>query len=509
MEIRISRKGGLNLKRIFAFIVACAVLLSCAFAEETSNITLPEPEATLSASIIGDYAEPLSCDVTLSYPGEDGSSLTSLTRSISADRGKQMIEAVLFELLETTHSRSPVRHWSADARLLGIEYACGTVTVNLSVDAAARQNDFSYLLLCRAIVNTLLQMEGVEAVNILTAGRSEMLCRLPVGAFAFANDSISAEYALLQNEESRFIDENTGGISRTALLYFPARNGRYLLPEAVSVNFGDSNYISALLNALSKGPSNTDSCFSAIPAKLDLLTGEPVISINEAGQRIAQLDFSELVTNYMAFSGMESWQLYASAALTICSFVPEIDGICILEEGVPVSECTIGEELFIFENGIIRREDFAHLIGSCAGRYFANSDGKLSRISGAVSQSGASSAKTILTEMILDRAPVDETLKSVFPAEIVPADILGVRIEDGIANVNLSADFYSSCQILSQDEERNLIFAMVNALCELDQVGSVRFWVEGQSVESLSQNIYLKSALMPNPGLVQEKASEE
>jgi hypothetical protein len=50
---------------------------------------------------------------------------------------------------------------------------------------------------------------------------------------------------------------------------------------------------------------------------------------------------------------------------------------------------------------------------------------------------------------------------------------------------------------------------MVNALCELDQVGSVRFWVEGQSVESLSQNIYLKSALMPNPGLVQEKASEE
>ena len=206
---------------------------------------------------------------------------------------------------------------------------------------------------------------------------------------------------------------------------------------------------------------------------------------------------------------MESWQLFASAALTICSFVPEIDGVRILEEGIPVEGCSIGDEYLSFENGIIRRRDFTHLIGSCAGRYFADSDGMLRRISGAVSQSGAGSAKTILSEMIQDRTPVDENLSSVFPPEIDPADILGVRIENGIANVNLSADFYSSCQILSPQEERNLIFAMVNALCELEQVGSVRFWVEGKAVESLSQNIYLKSALMPNPGLVQTEASEE
>ena len=503
----------MNLKRILACALSAAILWSClslpAAAEAPSSIILPEPESADAAYIIGDYAEPVTTDVTLSYPGEDGNSLTSLTRSITAERGDQLIEAVLFELLETTDSRSSVRHWSADVKLLGAEYACGTVTVNLSVDAAARQSDYSYLLLCRAIANTLLNMEGVTAVNILAAGRSEMICRLPAGAFVSPSDSVSAEYAILQNEESRFIDENSGGITRTALLYFPARTGRYLLPEAVQINFGDSNYISALLSALSKGPASKDSCFSALPAKLDLLTGEPVIRINEAGQRIAELDFSELVTNYMAFSGMESWQLYASAALTICSFVPEIDGISILEEGVPVNGCSIGEEYIAFENGVIRREDFAHLIGSCAGRYFTNADGLLTRISGAVSQTGASSAKTILTAMILDRSPVDESLKSVFPAEIVPADILGVRIEGGIANVNLSADFYSACQILSAAEERNLIFAMVNALCELDQVGSVRFWVEGKAVDSLSQNIYLKSALMPNPGLVQKKASEE
>jgi len=71
-----------------------------------------------------------------------------------------------------------------------------------------------------------------------------------------------------------------------------------------------------------------------------------------------------------------------------------------------------------------------------------------------------------------------------------------------VAKVNLSAGFYAACQVLDAEAERLLIYAMVNALCELDQVGSVRFFVEGSAVESLSRDIYLKSALMPNPGIV-------
>lgn len=497
------------MKRILAYLLALCLFVSGALAEEAAGIVLPEPEPTVSARIIGDYAEPVNRDVTIYYPGEDGNSLTSLTRSISADRGDQLIQAVLFELFETTDNRAPIRHWPADVKLLSSEFACGTVTVNLSLDAGARQSDFGHLLLCRAIANTLLNMDGITAVNILTAGRSEMLCRLPIGVFTSSSDGVSAEYAILQNEESRFLDEKTAEIKRNAILYFPSRDGRYLLPEAASFNLGDENYISALLSALSRGPKNAQNCFSAIPAKLELLTGEPVIRVDDSGERIAELDISELVTNYLAFSGLESWQLYASVVLTVCSFVPEIDGVRLFEQGVPVSACMIGDERLEFENNILRRRDFAHLIGSCAGRYYANAEGTLTRLDGAISQSGASSAKTILTEMIADRTPSDESLASVFPAEIVPSDILGVRIENGVANVNLSASFYSACQILDSDQERNLIFAMVNALCELEQVGSVRFWVEDQIVDSLSQNIYLKSALMPNPGLVKAVASEE
>lgn len=501
------------MKRLCAIAIMLCLLSGMiwgqAYAEEASGIILPEPKAEASDRIIGDFAEMISRDVTLYYPGDDGNSLITITRSISADRGDQLIEAVLFELLETSDNRSPVRLWSPDVQLLGAEYACGTVTVNLSVDAAVRQNDYSFLLLCRTIANTLLNLDGVHAVNILTADRSESICRLPAGAFTAVSDGISAEYAILQNEESRFLEEKTSGISRHAILYFPSRDGRYMLPETASLSLGDENYIAALLNGLSKGPENSDCSFSSIPPKLELLTDEAKIIVSESGQRIAELDFTETAANYLAFSGTESWQLFASVTLTVCSFVPEIDGVRLSIEGNAVTECLIGDELIQFENAIMRRRDFSHLIGSCAGRYYANADGMLNRLNGAISQSGASSAKTILTEMIADREPPAENLTSVFPEEIIPGDILGVRIENAVANVNLSASFYSACQILSPEQERNLIFSMVNALCELDQVGSVRFWIEGKSVDSLSQNIYLKSALMPNPGLISKTASGE
>ena len=49
-----------------------------------------------------------------------------------------------------------------------------------------------------------------------------------------------------------------------------------------------------------------------------------------------------------------------------------------------------------------------------------------------------------------------------------------------------------------------LLYSMVDTLCEMDDINAVRFYVEGLSAETLAGGIYLKSPLMPNPGIVIE-----
>ena len=81
-------------------------------------------------------------------------------------------------------------------------------------------------------------------------------------------------------------------------------------------------------------------------------------------------------------------------------------------------------------------------------------------------------------------------------------DLLGVEVSGRTARVNLSAGFYRACQPLDAVGERSVVYAMVNTLCQLDSISAVRFYVEGMAAETLAGGIYLKSALMPNPGLV-------
>ena len=115
----------------------------------------------------------------------------------------------------------------------------------------------------------------------------------------------------------------------------------------------------------------------------------------------------------------------------------------------------------------------------------------------------------LLTELLNPVNAYLPGLQSVFPDGLAQEDILGVIIENRTATVNLSGNFYARCQGLSPQQERLLVYAMVNTLSELDHIGAVSFLVEGEQVDSLAQNIYLKTALMPDPGLVQEAADSE
>ena len=214
------------------------------------------------------------------------------------------------------------------------------------------------------------------------------------------------------------------------------------------------------------------------------------------------LNFSSALANYLAFSGLDVWELAGSLALTACSFLPEIDAVRIMVNGDPITACTIGDTILRFENGLIRRSDFAGRVGSVVTLYLADAQGRLEPVSRAVSTRSALSPRSLLNELFDYTDRGGRQLGFPIPENVRAEDILGIEIAGQIARVNLSANFYRCCQPLDADSERTLVYCMVNTLCAMEGIRAVRFYVEGIAADTLAGSIYLKSPLMANPGIV-------
>ena len=494
-----------------ALFAASAIALSaCArpdgAAQDGANVSLPNPPLDIERQILGDATAEEEREITL-YRASDGTmELTTVNRVIRPGADGDLLRSVLEELLAGLPGGGSLLVGGAQATLEDVEFGSGLATVRLSIDAAVNRSDQDYLLLCASISNTLLGIDGVEAVNILTGSRANPICALPGGAFTYRLSNIPAIYAQIQSESDRFLSEGTASIERSAALYFPAYGGQYLLPEIRTLSFSDEDYAKVLIQALCDGPLSRSCCHAAIPANLDLLDAAPVVTVSPDGERILELRLSSVLTNYLALSGVNPRELYGSLVLTLTSFMPELDAVRITIEGNYVSRCDMGTHQVNFSDGRMRRADFSSYIGSSAYLYFYDGSGGLARTECAISQAGAVSAMSILSAMITLRDSYLPGLSSVFPEGVGAEDVLGVAIDGKTATVNLSGNFYSQCQSLDAQRERALVYAMVNALCELDSIGAVRFLVEGRQIDSLVGGIYLGTALMPDPGIVHDFA---
>ena len=503
----------LNRRKLLALFAAAALALSaCAGPEGASqdgaNVSLPNPPPDLERQILGDSAVSEAQEVTL-YRASDGTmELTTVTRTIRAGADGSLLRSVLEELLSGLPGGGSLLLGGAQATLEDLEFGSGLATVRLSIDAAVNRSDQDYLLLCASIADTLLGVDGVEAVNILTGSRSNPICALPMGAITAQINNVPAIYAQIQSERDRFLSEGLATLERTACLYFPALGGQYLLPETRRLVFTDADYASALIQALCDGPRTRICCFSAVPANLELLNEAPRLSVTSDGERVLDLQLSSVLSNYLALSGVEPWQFYGSLVLTLTSFLPELDAVRVAVDGKYVTECDMVTHLASFPDGRMRRSDFAPCVGAGAYLYFSDGSGELVRSECAISQASAISAGSILSAMINLHGSYLPNLNSVFPEGIGAEDVLGIAVEGRTAVVNLSGNFYSQCQSMNEAQERALVYAMVNALAELDSIGAVRFLVEGRQVDSLVGSVYLRTALMPDPGIVREYAPE-
>lgn len=497
------------MNRRFAAGILCGILsltlCSCArtpSADTDAVIVLPEPAAEPVNMILGEKIAAEPENVVLYYVSGDGTSFTTVTRSMILAPGENIYEEAVNVLIGTSGSPEHTALFPKEVRLLDVEYARGIVTVNLSLDAHSVQSEQEYMMMLASVTNTLLSLDDVQAVNVLVNGRSESVSSLPVGVQNEAYTGITPAYAQISAERDYFLESSTGTILREAALYFPAQDATWFVPELRQISFDSDNYASALIRALRVGPTEITCCASAIPEGADLLVNNPKMEVTSAGERVLNLEFSSTLLNYLAFSGLEEWQLIGSLTLTICSFAPEVDAVRIYIDDRMVTNYVIDDRNFEAVDGLHRRSDFSAFVGDTMPVYVPTQSGTLERVERAGSMMHTQSPQSRLYALIDYVLSQENEETSLFPEGVYYDDILGISVEDGIALVNLSANFYQQCQALDATEERGVVYAFVNTLCELDEISGVRFYIEGISAETLSGSIYLKSILLPNPGMI-------
>lgn len=494
--------------RMWALLIALTLLLTGCVpkqrdGENVGSIVMPDPSEEPENMILGEQLPSRLSNVSLYYAMSDGAVFSQVTTGIRADAGESLPEAAV-EALLTPGSGEEMYFSTGDTHMLSCEYACGIATVNLSIDARNVQSEQEELALLTSIGNTLLGIDGVRGVNVLIGGQSESFARLPHGVQTEVIPSVTASYAQLLAERDHLLTDHAMPVSRTATLYFPTAVGSWLVPELREVVFNSDDFAGTLIEALKAGPLEQTCSVASIPAGAELLDPRPQVETLSTGEHALTLNFSSTLANYLAFSGLEIWELAGSLALTVCSFLPEIDAVRILVAGDPITVCQIGDSIMQFEDGLIRRADFAGFIGSVATLYLADSFGALQPVKRAVSTRSALSPRSLLSELFYYTDREDGQLSFPVPENVFAEDVLGIQVAGNIARVNLSANFYRCCQALDASAERSLVYCMVNTLCAMDSIRAVRFYVEGVSAETMAGSIYLRSPLMPNPGVIVE-----
>jgi germination protein M len=497
------------IRRGVALAALCALLSGCspvAFEVQKgpAEVALPEPEAGVPEAPMGDSKREDSALISLYYISEDGQALKQIQRQVSLPSDKTLEEVVAENLLSMPENAALGAVAPYGTTLLSLEQSNGVVTVDLSIDARSVENEQALLNMRAAFANTLCALDGVAHVNLLIGGQEEGILGMPMGSMGKNDGNLATLWAQVQADEARFVQglEGEHTLERNVTFYFPAQDDVYILPEVRSIVFSDENYPQTLMTELLKGPGAEQGVRNLTLQNSEVLTSAPEIQLSEDGLKQICFRFAPNLREMLNQAGVSEGQFFAALVYTMSGFVPELEGVTAFIGDQAVSEVQLGGQMLSLEDGVMRREDFHNAAGRQVELYFAAEEGGLTRITRAMDQQSAASPRVLLMELFAGVRP-GENAQNVAPTGLLDTDILGVHIEGDQALVNLSANFYRCCQTLDAKAERNLVYAMVNTLTELDGVKTVQFYIEGEVVDVLSQQIYIKAPLMRNPGIIQ------
>lgn len=454
------------------FVLFFCLIIPVADAEDI-RFDLPDPQS------FGNDNVSYSRVVTLCCVTPDASEFTYISRNVSADTHEELIENTLFELWNSGYSSDYVFH---DIPVPGFELANGTLTVNLPCDALSNRSERQLMAIAASISNTMLAFDDINAVNVLIDSQSLMISGLPIGTFTHTIDSMLLLHADIETARTSAMIGDPS--VRSALIYYPAANGNFYLPYCCELTIDPTDPVTPVLNALT---SVKEDALDLIP--LTNLTESIVpysISVDEYGKRFLSFDTTTEIFNRSADTGIPDKVYFGAIVLSLTSFVPGISYIR------------------ISDGRTLTRNDFVSMIGSTSQIYSISDSGDPVCESVVMGRHASVTPVGVLAELFTRGFPFDPDS----PLKFAQTDILGITISDGRATVDLSAKFYTRCQNLNAEEEHKQAYCMINTLCVLPEIDSVRFTIEGKEMDTFVHNIHLSAYLMPDYGLTTSKGED-
>ncbi|MBQ4085067.1 MAG: GerMN domain-containing protein [Clostridia bacterium] len=456
-------------------------------AADTPSAPLPEPDTSALVAPTGDSRARYSVRTTLYYRTGDNQ-LSSALRLIYVDPEDDPLRLIMESLLETPYSSSGLLPIAPQGTKLNeIRLSGGVAMVDLSAQALSQGEEY-FFITRSAIAKTLLGLESVQCVNVMVEGRAVEVGGVPLGALTEQDTNAAMGY--IQHMSEQLLLETDGGfIERCALMYLPGAKDRPLEPACVPLRLSDPDPLPELLSAF----------VSAVQSELypaeELSRISAQTQMLPSGKRVLALSLPG------SLSSEARERLVPALIASLCSFAPNIDAASVAIGGEEVLQAG---PYAADADGLLDPQRMCSLAGTAASLYFMAADGSLVRTEHLL-EGHALTARELLAGLMAGPASGDaqEEIYPVFPQGAKREDILGVRIENSIAHVNLSASLYGACQAFTAQQERALVYAIVNTLVDnLDTVLRVQFYVDGAPADTFAGSIAISSPLMANPGLV-------
>lgn len=507
-------------KAALAWMLICACLLSgCVpltvnLQRDDQPVSLPAPTARNYEPAVGDSLAGSIESIYLYHLSSDQSQLIPSRSTLIVESGQSALEEAMRALLEQPSSSEVRSVFPQGTQLEGITVSGNVAAVNLSIDARNVESEQQLMWMRASIAQTLTQLDGIEYVQMLIGGENESISGLPMGAASAGETDMSSLWARVSSEMELMNRQEAGGAqtavtTRTAILYYPSRDGKYVVPTAQEVEISRGDCVTPVIQALMNDPEDCPALQAAVPKTKRSPLRKWEIVEDESGHRMLRLVFEANLIASLEREGLEAWQLYASLTYTLTGFVPNVEGLIILIGDGHLSRIERSGQIVTFTGGEMNRTMYPDAVGRLAGIYLPCTDGGLTGLPRVLDQKGAVSPRSLLNELFRGPAEWEENAARAFPDGVSIDDILGVRLLDNMAFVNLSSNMYRCCQSLTAQQERNLIYAIVNTLTSLKRITAVQFQVEGETVDTLVSEIFLRGPLIRNPGLIVKPEPKE
>ena len=160
--------------------------------------------------------------------------------------------------------------------------------------------------------------------------------------------------------------------------------------------------------------------------------------------------------------------------------------------------------MLTFLDGRMSRADFASYLKDVALLYFVQED-HLVATPRPVPYYEAHNPRYLLLQLMNGPTTSEAATgkRSLLPAYLGDADILGFSSQDGVLLVNLSTSFATGSTGLDATQEQLMAYSMINTLCRATGLRRIRFYFGSTAWDTIAGSLWWNGEFMENTSMAQ------